>query len=397
MKKLKTYKFRIYPTKEQKILLSKHFGCVRWVYNYALNRKIEYYKKEKKSLSIYEISKELLYLKKQDKTLWLKEVNSQSLQSSLLNLKNSYTKFFKEKTGFPKFKNKKSKQSIQFPQQIKVDFNINKLYIMKFREGIKCKFDRNFEGKIKTTTIYKSSTNKYYTSILVEEDVLDIIKLVPKIEESIGIDLGIKTFATLSDGMEIDNPKYLKNNLDRLKILQRRASKKKLGSCNRKKANLKVSVLHEKIANQRQDFLHKLSTRLIRENQTICLEDLNIKGMMKNHNLAQSISDVSWSEFNRQLEYKAEWHGKNILRIGRFEPSSKVCSECGYKNKELKLSDRTWICTICNKDHDRDINAAKNIKDFSFNKIGQDVPIEPVEMSTLVESVKQEIIYYNMP
>jgi putative transposase len=215
----------------------------------------------------------------------------------------------------------------------------------------------------------------------------------PKVTEgnSVGIDLGIKDFLVTSEGEIIDNPKFLRNSIDRLKVLQRRASKKQKGSSNKKKANNRVALLHEKISNKRQDFLHKVSSRLVSENKTICLENLGVSNMMKNHNLAQAISDVSWSEFNRMIEYKSEWYGVNILRIGRFTPSSKTC-ECGVINKDLKLSDRVWECKSCGQVNERDLLAARNIKKFALYKeqSGQELPVEPVEMSALVESVKQE-------
>lgn len=378
MKRLKAYKYRLYPNKQQQELLSKHFGCCRWVYNYALAKKIELYTKEKKTLSRFEIQKDLVSMKHTEETEWLKEVNSQSLQASLVNLDQAYTRFFREKKGFPKFKSKHGKQSCRFPQKTNVDFDSGKLYVMKFREGIKCKFHRHFEGTIKTVTISKTKTDKYFASILVEETVPELQRENPDINKAIGIDLGIKEFAVCSNGKRFENPKYLKNSLQKLKKEQRRLSRKCKGSNRRNKQKMRVAKVYEKIKNQRSDFLHKVSRQLVDENQinTYCLETLNVKGMMKNHCLAQSIGDVGWSAFISFLSYKADWAGKNILRIGRFEPSSKTCSVCGKINKDLTLSDRKWICD-CGAEHDRDFLASCNIRDFAFDKrnlVGQDLP-----------------------
>lgn len=369
MKIFKAYKYRLYPTKEQEVLLAKHFGCVRWVFNYGLARKIAYYTKEKKTLSRFEIQKEIVKLKKQKATSWLAEVTAQSLQESLINLDMAYTRFFREKKGFPKFKNKKSKQSVQFTQYTKVKFENNKLYVMKFREGIKCKFSRRFNGIIKTTTISKTLTNKYYVSILTKENIVRPIKLNPKIETAIGIDLGIKTFITISNGDVFDSPKYLKKSLKKLKKIQRKYSHKKKGSNNKIKQKIKIAKLHEKISNRRNDFLHKTSTQLINDKQvnTYCIEDLDVIRMMKNCYFAQAISDAGWSTFISYLKYKADWANKNILQIGRFEPSSKTCNKCGSINHALTLKDRNWICK-CGAKHDRDFLASCNIRDFAFDK-----------------------------
>lgn len=386
MKILKAYKYRLYPNKQQQELLSKHFGCCRYIYNYALAKKIEHYTKEKKTLSRFEIQKDLVSLKNEKETKWLKEVNSQSLQASLVNLDQAYTRFFREKNGFPKFKSKHNKQSCQFPQKNKVDFENNKLYVMKFREGIKCRFHRQFEGTIKTVTVNKTKTDKYFASILVEENIPEPKKEKPDINKAMGIDLGIKDFAVCSNGKSFENPKHLKKSICKLKKEQKKLSRKKKGSNRRNKQRKRVAKIHEKITNQRNDFLHKASRELIDENQinTYCLETLNVKGMMKNHCLAQSIGDVGWSTFISFLMYKAEWEGKNILRIGRFEPSSKTCNVCGKVNQELKLSDRKWVCE-CGAKHDRDFLAACNIRDFAFDKQNL-IGLDKSKSNTLVET-----------
>lgn len=366
--KLKSYKYRIYPTEKQKILIEKHFGCCRWIYNYALEKNIKSYQETRKHLSKFIISADLKLLKTKEETKWLSEVNSQSLQTSLENLDKAFTSFFKKKTSFPKFKSKNNKDSFSCVQQTKIDFKKSVVYIMKFREGIKCKFDREFVGKIKTSTVSKTPTGKYFISILVETD--EIIPEKKPIDENqaIAIDLGIKSFATFSDGKVIDNPRHLKNSLKRLKRAQKKHSKKKKGSNNREKSRIKLAILHEKIVNQRKDFLHKVTSDIVKNYDTVCLEALNVKGMMKNHKLAQAIGDVGWGYFNQFLEYKAEWNGKNILRIGQFEPSSKTCNNCGNIDRELKLSDRVYKCKSCGTSVDRDLNAALVIKNIALLK-----------------------------
>ncbi len=389
MIKIKAYKYRIYPTVAQRELLAKHFGCVRWVYNYALAKKVAAYATNKTTISSYDLIKEIVILKKNEETAWLSEVNSQSLQMALFNLDQAFTKFFRERAGFPNFKKKGGRDSAQFPQSTNVDFDNNKLFVMKFREGIKCRFHRTFEGRIKTTTISRTPTGKYYASILVEEQAPDIIQHPLDVAKALGIDVGIKSLITTSAGDKIENPKHLRQSIKKLKKAQRRLSKKVKGSNKRNKQRHKVAVIHEKIANQRKDFLHKITRQLVDESQvtTYCLETLNIAGMLKNHKLAKAIGDVGWHTFVEFLSYKAAWAGKNILRIGMFEPSSKACNACGLINSKLTLKEREWICD-CGAVHDRDINAARNIRDFAFakqNLLGQGLPEDtPGEIAFLV-------------
>jgi len=390
----KAFKYRIYPNQEQTMLINKHIGSCRWIYNYALNKKVEAYKKDKTRLTRFDISKDLPKLKKNEETKWLKETNSQSLQMSLKNMDEAFVRFFKEKKDFPKFKSKhNSRQSFNIPQFINVDWENKKVSVPKIKD-IKFVIDRIPEGEIKSATISRTSTKKYFISILVDTGIKEPEKFKIKEETSIGIDLGIKDFAITSNGKKFGNPKFLKNDLRRLKKLQKRASNKVKGSNNRNKANLRVAVVYEKITNKRNDFLHKLSTKLISENQTICLEDLSVENMIKNHKLAQSIQDCSWSKFNEYLEYKARWSGVNIVRIGRFEPSSKICSNCGHINNELTLKDREWECEKCGSYHDRDINASKNILDFGLhrnNLVGAErTDIKPLENISVESSVKEE-------
>ncbi|ADI73117.1 transposase, IS605 OrfB family [Methanohalobium evestigatum Z-7303] len=363
---LKAYKYRMYPNQIQQELIAKHIGACRFIYNWALENKIKSYEQDGKAISRFELNKQIRVLKQDHE--WLNEINSQSLQGATLNLENAFTKFFREKSGFPKFKSKKNPvQSFSVPQYYKVDFENNKVYIPKIG-WIKTRLHRSFDGKQRTATITRTPTGKYYISILVDDD-----KQLPQKQtfyevNTIGVDVGIKDFAVTSDGEKIDNPRYLKNSIERLKVLQKRLSRKKKGSNNHRKLKHQIAKYHEKIANQREDFQHKLSSRLISENQAVALECLNVKGLLKNHNLAQHITDASWSSFVQKLEYKAEWYGKNIIKIGRFDPSSKICHVCGYYHQDLELKDREWECPDCKTEHDRDINASVNIKKFALDK-----------------------------
>ena len=390
----KAFKYRIYPNQEQKVLINKHIGSCRWIYNYALNKKIEAYKTNKTKLTRFDLSADLPQLKKNEETEWLKEINSQSLQMSLKNMDEAFTEFFRDKKGFPKFKSKhNNRQSFNIPQSVKVDWENKKVSVPKIK-NVRMALDRIPEGNIKSATISKTPTDKYFISILVDTKKKEPKKYTIKEENSVGIDLGVKDFAITSNGEKFDNPKHLNQYLRRLKKLQKRASKKQKGSENRRKANLRIALLHEKIGNSRNDFLHKLSSKLIAENQTICLEDLRVENMLKNHKLAQSIQDCSWSKFNQYLEYKAKWNGNNIVRIGRFEPSSKMCSNCGKINNELTLKDREWKCEGCSSSHDRDINASKNIKQIACKEqqfLGKGLPkFKILENASLEGSVKEE-------
>jgi len=361
---LKAYKYKLEPTTEQKVLIEKHIGSCRYIYNWALSLKVKSYEETGKSLSQFDINKRITSLKVENK--WLGEVNSQSLQGMTRNLESAFTRFFREKKGFPNYKSKKNPvQSFPVPQHYSVDFENNTVKLPKIGV-VKAELHRVFEGKLKTATISKSRTGKYYISILVDNGK-ELPAKQPFTEvTTIGVDVGIKDFAVLSTGEKIENPKCLKSSLKRLKVLQKRVSRKQKGSKNREKAKQRLAVLHDKITNQRNDFQNKLSFRLVSENQAIALETLNVKGMIKNHHLAQAISDSAWSSFVIKLEYKAEWFGKTILRIGQFEPSSKVCNVCGYHKSDLTLKDREWTCPDCKTKHDRDINAAINIKKFAL-------------------------------
>lgn len=362
-----TYEFRIYPTEEQKIFFAKSFGCSRFVYNYFLNVRNQHYlnakEGEKKSLNYYDNAKQLTQLKKQKEYEWLKDVNSQSLQFSLNSLEVSFQRFFKKISKFPKFKSKSSKQSFHIPQGFSIEND--KLFIPKMKEGIKVNFHREIEGKPLSITIKKTPTEKYFVSILVEKE----IKELEKNNNNLGIDLGLKDFIIDSNGNRVDNPKFHRKNEKKLKYESRKLSNKKKGSNNRNKQRIIVAKVHEKISNKRKDFLHKVSSKLINENQVICLESLSVKNMVKNHKLAKSISDASWGTFTSMLQYKAKLYGRTISKIDRFYPSSKLCNCCGYINESLKLKNREWICESCNTTHDRDINAAKNILRQGLNLV----------------------------
>ena len=373
---LKAYKFRMYPDKEQEVQLAKTFGCCRLVYNYYLARKIELYKSEQKSLSKYDCNNHLnRELKKSEEYIWLKEIDKFALTNSVYNLDTAYKNFFREikkgnkNQGFPKFKSKKINRhsyTTNFTNNnIEVDFKNNKIKLPKLR-WLDCITHREFNGQIKSCTISKTPSGKYFVSVLVETEHSQLLQN----NNAMGMDLGVSDLLITSDGEVIDNRRLTYQYEQKLAKLQRQLAKKKKGSNNFHKQRIKVARLHEKIANKRKDNLHKISSQIVKENQFIFSENLNVSGMVRNHNLAKAIHDVSWYELTRQLEYKSNWNSRVYHKIDRYFPSSQLCNVCGYKNTGTKdLSVREWICPECGSNHDRDINAAINILNQGMKEI----------------------------
>ena len=361
---LKAYKYRLYPNSKQALAFEQHFGCVRFVYNWALALQKRYYAMFGKSLSRIQIQSQLVKKKKTGKFAWLNEVNSQSLLNALLNVHTAFTNFFKSRAKFPRFKSKKIPQrSYQCPQHCSVNFEQGIINLPKIK-GIKTIFSREFIGNIKTVTITKTATGKYHASVLVENT--DILPTPTTIEPSltVGIDLGISHLLNLSDGSKFDNPKHLAKASKRLSAQQKIFARKQKQSKNHQKQKLAVARIYQKVRNQRLDLHHKITHKLICENQatSYALEDLGVKNMVKNRKLAKAINDVGLGQFVTLLTYKANWHGKNILKVNRFFASSKICSHCHHKLDSLPLSVRNWACPSCQTHHDRDINAASNIR-----------------------------------
>jgi putative transposase len=350
------YKYRFYPTKAQEENLAKTFGCVRVVYNHFLALRQESYIKEGKKIGYHETSALLTKLKVIEGRKWLNEVSCVPLQQSLRHLQVAYTNFFRGTAKYPNFKKKFDGQSAEYTKSA-FTFNNGNLTLAKMTSPLKIKWSRRFKGDPSTVTVSKDASGRYFVSCLIKEE----IKLLKRKKCKVGIDLGLLDFAVLSTGEKISNPKVLKKYSAKLRTAQKNLSRKVKGSNNKNKARLKVAKIHRKISDTRKDFLHKLSNKIVNENQVICIENLAVKNMVKNRRLAKSISDVGWGEFARQLEYKSKWYGRELVKIDKFFPSSKRCSACGYPLESLPLAVRDWQCPACKTKHDRDLNAAKNI------------------------------------
>ena len=358
MKQKRAYQYRVYPTDEQKHLLARTFGCARFVYNWALRLRTDAYYKENKRIGYHETSALLTQLKQQEEYAWLTEVSSVPTQQALRHLDKAFRNFFEGRAKYPMFKKRRNQQSAEYTTSA-FKWDGTSLTLAKMTEPLDIRWSRPLPdgAKPSTVTITKDCADRYFVSILVEED----IKQLDPVEQSVGADLGLKEFVILSTGEVVGNPKFFHKDEKQLAKAQRRHAKKRKGSKNRAKARVKVAKIHARIADRRRDFLHQLSTRLIRENQTICIESLAVKNMVKNHSLAKAISDVGWSEFVSQLEYKAAWYGRTLVKIDKWYPSSKRCFDCGHVLDSLSLDIRVWTCPECGVVHDRDLNAARNI------------------------------------
>lgn len=361
-----SYKVRLYPTQKQTSLIDRTFGCCRYVYNHYLAMRQEVYQSSGKALNYYACCRDLTFLKQQEETSWLREVDATALQASVQDLDRAFQNFFRrvergEKPGYPKFKSKRSHKQSYKSKCISSNIKVldNAVQLPKLGK-VKCRISRKVEGRILSATVSRSASGKYYVALCCRLDH-DMPKL-PSAGAAVGLDMGIKSFAVSSDGEEYANPKYLLQSEKKLARLQRQLSRKTKGSSNWNKARIKVAILHEHIANQRLDMQHKLSTQIVRQNDVICVENLAPKNMVQNHQLAKSISDAAWSEFRRQLSYKAEWYGRKLITVDQFYASSQTCSHCGERWPGTKnLSVRKWTCPSCDAVLDRDTNAAVNI------------------------------------
>lgn len=351
----KAFRYRVYPNPAQQHSLAVQFGHARFAYNFALAARRDHYKEHGTGLNYYATAILLKSLKRSEDHAWLKEADSQVIQQKLIDLDRAYVNFFERRAKYPRFKTKHAQQSIRYPQRFK--FNGNRVFLPKVG-WVKIVMHRALEGTPKNVTVTKTKSGEYYASVQCE---MQVEKPMPSSLPAVGIDLGLKHFAVLSNGEKIEHPQYLRRAEKRLARLQRRLSRKQKGSANRHKARLRVARQSETVARQRQDFLQKLSFRMVTEHGLVKLESLNVRGMVRNHSLAKSIGDSGWGMFGRMCEYKAPWHGSAVLRVGRFFPSSKACHVCGVAFEGLTLADRLWTCEACGTEHDRDVNAAINL------------------------------------
>lgn len=375
--KVKSYKYRVYPTPEQQEKLTQQFGCVRWVYNWGLETRIKAYTVDKVTLTFFKLVTRLPLLK--EEFPWLKECNAQSLQMALRNLDNAFTGFFRKNCRFPQFRKRSNTSTVHYPQRVSLNFETHLVSIPKIGK-VRAILHRPFKGRVKTCTIQRRPSGKFYLLVRVETETIVNVEKPINTVSSIGIDLGLKTFVTLSTNEKIDKPKN-----DRLQthlqILCHRRDKKQTGSANYERARIRAARAAEQIQFRSLDFLHKLTHRLTHENQvdTLVIEDLAVGNLRRSRRLGSSIEKASWYEFRRQLTYKCDWYGKNLIVIGRFDPSSKLCSSCGAINRNLMLAERVWTCS-CGAQHDRDVNAAINIKNFGLLKGRPETPSDRGEV-----------------
>ena len=373
-----SFKYRIYPTKAQSQFLEKCFGCVRYVYNWGIQTKRTSFESGSGNVSYNKMSGMLTDLKTQPGMEWLSDPIAQCLQTSLRNLDGAYAAYFQKRRDYPKFKKKWGTQTISISRNASVGescINIPKV------GSIKATISRPVNGEVRSMCISKTPTGKYFVSVLLRADGKGTTKTPTTERGTIGIDLGLKSFATLSTGEKISNPQYLNRQASRLRRSQRKIARMRSGGSNRNKQRLRIAIIHERVANARKDFLHKLTTKLVRDNQTdtFAIEDLAVKRMLKNRHISNAISDTGWAEFRRMLQYKSDRAGKNVLAIGRFEPSSKACT-CGIINNRLRSTDRTWSC-VCGLIHDRDFLASCNIKKFALDALNRSIPPEGRELT----------------
>ena len=374
----RAYKFRFNPTPEQEVILAQTFGCARFAYNHMLRLRTDAWYKDQKRVGYHETSAALTELKKQPETIWLNEVSSVPVQQALRHLQTAFANFFQKRAAYPNFKRKDGKQSAEYTTSA-FKWDGRALKLAKMDAPLNIRWSRTLPKavRITTVTVSKDTAGRYFVSLLCDDEILPKKEVSPKV----GIDLGLSSFAILSTGEKIDAPEHFRTNEAKLAKLQRRMAKKQKGSQRRAKAKLKVARLHAKITDSRRDFLHKLSTRLINENQVIAVESLSVKNMQRNRCLSKSIADAGWSEFVRQLEYKARWYGRELIGIDRWYPSSKRCSDCGHVVKAMPLSVREWACPECGAIHDRDINAARNILAAGLAVLANGESVSPVCIS----------------
>jgi putative transposase len=352
----KAYQYRFYPTPEQAQELAREFGCARFVYNHFLRVRTDSFFNDQERIGFNETCKHLTVLKQQPETAFLQEVSNVVLQQSLKNLDTAFKNFFQGRAKYPAFKKLHKRQSIRYTTS-GFRWKNGEIWLAKMDAPLNIRWSRTFTGNPSSITVSKDTAERYFISILVEED----IQPLPVVNRMVGIDLGLKDAVVLSTGERVSNPTFLRKAEHKLARFQRRLAKKKKGSRNRAKARYKVVRIHAHIADARRDWAHKLTSRLVNENQVISAESLSVKNMVKNHCLAKSISDVGWGELVRQLDYKAQWQGRTFVQIDRFYPSSKRCHGCGFILESLDLDTRDWVCPECGTHHDRDVNAARNI------------------------------------